>query len=132
MSLFGRIAWTGAALLAVAALLALLWKPAAERAFVSRTEGLLREALGHTEAMTTALVNRAMEFAALSELSADEQRALGVEDLPLDLFTDPQGRIDAVRLREALRGVVAAPGAAGGEKNAAVRAEILERTRADV
>ncbi len=132
MSLFGRIAWTGAALLLVAALLALLWKPAAERAFVTRTEGLLREAERNTEAMTTSLVNRAMEFAALSALAADERRALGVEDLPLELFTDAQGRVDALRLREGLRAVVADPGAAGGEKNAAVRAEILDRTRADV
>ncbi|MFI5403757.1 MAG: sensor histidine kinase, partial [Planctomycetota bacterium] len=132
MSLFGRIAWTGAALLLVAALLALLWKPAAERAFVTRTEGLLREAERNTESMTTSLVNRAMEFAALSALAADEQRALGVEDLPLDLFTDAQGRLDGERLREGLRAVVTEPGAAGGEKNAAVRAEILARTRADV
>jgi signal transduction histidine kinase len=131
VSLFGRIAWTGAALLLVAALLALLWKPAAERAFVSRTEGLLRDAERNTESMTTSLVNGAMEFAALSALSADEQRALGVEDLPLDLFTDAQGHVDADRLREALRAVVAAAGAAGGEKNAAGRAEILDRTRKD-
>jgi signal transduction histidine kinase len=132
VSLFGRIAWTGAALLLVAALLALLWKPAAERAFVTRTEGLLRDAERNTESMTTSLVNRAMEFAALSALAADEQRALGVEDLPLDLFTDAQGRLDGERLREGLRAVVTEPGAAGGEKNAAVRAEILARTRADV
>lgn len=132
MSLFGRIAWTGAALLLVAVLLALLWKPAAERAFVTRTEGLLRDAERHTESMATSLVNRAMEFAALSALAADEQRALGVEDLPLDLYTDAEGRLDADRLREGLRAVMADPGGAGGEKHAAVRAEILERTRAAV
>jgi len=119
-------------LLVVAALLALLWKPAAERAFVTRTEGLLREAERNTEAMATSLVNRAMEFAALSALAADEQRALGVEDLPLDLYTDAEGRLDADRLREGLRTLVADPGGAGGEKHAAVRAEILERTRGSV
>ena len=132
MSLFGRIAWTGAALLLLAALLALLWKPRAEHAFVTRTEGLLRDAERNTESMTTSLVNRAMEFAALSALAADEQRALGVEDLPLELFADAQGRLDGKRLREGLRAIVAEPGAAGGEKHAAVRAEILDRTRADV
>jgi signal transduction histidine kinase len=132
VSLFGRIAWTGAALLLVAALLALLWKPAAERAFVSRTEGLLRDAERHTEAMATSLVNRAMEFSALSALAADERRALGVEDLALDLYTDAEGRLDARRLREGLRALMADPGGAGGEKHAAVRAEILERTRGAV
>jgi len=132
VSLFGRIAWTGAGLLLLAALLALLWKPAAERAFVTRTEGLLRKAESDTESMTTQLVNRAMEFAALSSLAADEQRALGLEDLPLDLYTDAQGHLDADRLREGLRTVFTDPGAAGGEKHAAVRAEILERTRHDV
>jgi len=132
VSLFGRIAWTGAALVLLAGLLALLWKPAAERAFATRTEGLLRDAERNTESMTISLVNRAMEFAALSELAADEQRALGVGDLPLNLYTDAEGHLDADRLREGLRTAVAEPGAAGGEKHAAVRAEILEWTRRDV
>jgi len=132
VSLFGRIAWTGAALFLLAALLALVWKPAAERAFVTRTEGLLRTAESDTESMTTSLVNRAMEFSALSALAADEQRALGVEDLPLDLYTDADGKLDADRLREGLRALVTDAGGAGSEKLAAVRAEILERTRRDV
>jgi two-component system NtrC family sensor kinase len=132
VSLFGRIAWTGAALLVLAAILALLWKPAAERAFVTRTEGLLRDAERNTEAMATSLVNRAIEFSALSALAAGEQRALAIEDLPMDLYTDENGRLDADRLRETLRTIVVDPGAAGGEKHAAVRAEILERTRRDV
>jgi signal transduction histidine kinase len=132
VSLFGRIALVGVVLLLLAALLALLWKPAAERAFVTRTEGLLRNAERDGEAIAASLVDRAMVFASEAALAADEQRALAVEDLPLVLFTDAEGRIDPERLREGVRAAVADPGAAGGEKNAAVRAEILARTRRDV
>ena len=45
MSLFGRIALTGAVLFAVAvALVLLIWKPISQTSFVGRTDGLLRDA----------------------------------------------------------------------------------------
>ncbi|MHC4550621.1 MAG: sensor histidine kinase [Planctomycetota bacterium] len=133
MSLFGRIAWTGAALLVAAALLALLvWKPASQRAFVTRTEEILRSAERDFGAIATSRVEGTMEFAAEAALAADEQRALAIAELPLDLFTDADGRLAPERLRETVRAAAAAPGMAGGEKHAAVRAEILERTRREV
>ena len=133
MSLFGRIAWTGAALLVAAALIALLvWRPASQKAFVTRTEGLLRNAERDFSAIATSRVERTMEFAAAAALAADEQRALAMEELPLALFTDADGRLQPKRLREAVRAAVATPGAASGEKHAAVRAEILDRTRRHV
>jgi len=133
VSLFARIAWTGAGLLLVTALLALLlWKPASQRAFVARTEGLLYHAETDFEAIATSRVDRTMKFSAEAALAADEQRAMAIEELPLVLFTDASGRIEPQRLKEGLRAAVTSPGSAGGQKYTAVRAEILDRTRNEV
>jgi signal transduction histidine kinase len=133
MSLFGRIAWTGAAMLVAVALLALLvWKPASEEAFVARTEGLLRSLERDLGPIAKSRVEKTMEFAAVAAEVADEKRLLAVEDLPFDLFTDADGRLVEKRLREAIRGAVAPPDTADRGKRAAVHAEILERTRGEV
>ena len=133
MSLFGRIAWTGAGLLAVVALLALLvWKPANERAFVRTTDDLRRDAERDFRTIALSRVDAAMAFATATTLAADEQRARAIEDLPLDLFLDADGKLHQGRLREAFRAAVADPAIAGGQKNSLVRAEILARTRQDI
>ena len=131
MSLFGRIAWTGVALLVVAILLALfLWRPASQRAFVARTDSLLENAERDFRTIAASRVESTMEFSSMAALAADDRRARAVEDLPFALFVDDGGRLQEERLREALR--VAVTDLAGVEKHAAVRAEILERTREEV
>jgi len=133
VSLFARIALTAAALLAVAAALALLlWKPRSERSFAARTDEILQSAERDFGTVATSLVDEAMEFSASAALASDEQRALAVLDLPLELYTDAEGRIAPERLREAMRSAVADPDASGARKHAAVRAEILDHTRSDV
>jgi len=132
LSLLARVALIGAALLVAAVLLVLLvWKPSSQAAFVSRTDGMLRDTEHDFEAVATSLVDEAMEFAGESALAADHQRALSIEDLPLDLFTDEQGRLKPERLREAVRAALTAPDASQAEKHAAVRGAILEHTRRD-
>jgi len=129
MSLFGRIAWTGAALLVAAALLALLvWKPASQEAFVARTEGLLRSAERDFGSIAVSRVERTMEFAAAAARAADEQRRLALDDLPFDLFLGADGRVAPERLRDGVWTAVATPPG----KHAAVGDEILERTRREV
>ena len=129
MSLFGRIAWTGAALLVAAALLALLvWKPASQEAFVARTEGLLRSAERDFGSIAVSRVERTMEFAAAAARAADEQRRLALDDLPFDLFLGADGRVAPERLRDGVWSAVATPPG----KHAAVGDEILERTRREV
>ncbi len=133
MSLFGRIAWIGAATIAVAVLLALLaWRPVSQRAFVQRTDGLLREAEGHFESIARSLVDETMDFSATAALAADARRADALADLPLDLFVDEVGALQQVPLRTALRAAISDPSGTGGEKHAAVRAEVLTRTGAAV
>jgi signal transduction histidine kinase len=130
MSLVGRIAWTGLGLLVAVALLALfVWKPASERAFVQRTEGLLGSTEEDFEAITTSLVEETMSFSTAAATAAGEQRALAVQDIPLELFVGPDGGVAEGRLRQAVLEAISDPGATGGEKHAAVRAEILARTR---
>jgi len=129
MSLFGRIAWTGAALLVAAALLALLvWKPASQEAFVARTEGLLRSAESDFGTIAVSRVERTMEFADAAAQWADEQRRLALDDLPVELFVDRDGRVAPEQLRNAVWTAVTTPGG----KHAAVGAEIVERTRREV
>jgi signal transduction histidine kinase len=133
LSLLARIAWVGATLLAVCVLVALLvWKPASRDEFVQRTEGLLRATEDESVELVTALVDDTMEFAAASAQSVDEQRATSLQDLPLELFVDEDGRLVEKRLREALRNSVTDPESSGAAKLAAVRAELLARTREDV
>jgi len=133
VTLFGRIAWTGAAFFAVAFALALLvWKPSAQSTFVAGTDVLLRNAERDFEAIATSLVDETMSFTAAASLAADEQRALALKDLPLDLYVDAEGRLQPERLREALRAAIAAPHTTAAEKHAAVRAEILDHTRQNV
>jgi hypothetical protein len=70
VTLFGRIAWTGFGLLAVAAVLAVLvWKPASERAFVDRTEELRRDAEKDFREIALARVEAAMQFATETTLA---------------------------------------------------------------
>jgi len=133
VSLFARIALTAAALLGVAAALALLlWKPRSERSFAARTDEILKSAERDFGTVATSLVDEAMEFSASSALASDEQKALSVQDLPLALYTDADGRMVPERLREAMRVAVADPDASGARKHATVRAEILDHTRRDV
>ncbi len=133
MNLFGRIVWTGVALGGVVVVLALLvWKPAAQRSFVDRTERLLTDAESHAQTIATSLVDETMEFSRGAAVSALEQRTLAIHDLPLSLFINEQGRIDEARLKQAVARAIAAPGATGGEKYRAVRDEIVDRTRAQV
>ena len=127
MSLFARIAVTGTALFGAAVLLVLLvWKPASQRAFEHRTEGLLNEAETDFSAIAKTLVDEALEFAAAAGFAADEDRALAVQDLPLELYLDADGKLDGERLREAVRELVADTDPAAAAKRAAVRAEILD------
>jgi len=133
VSLFARIALAGAIVLVVAVAVALLvWQPASRDAFVERTEGLLRSTESEYSGLATSLVDETMSFAAASSRAADSQRALALQDLPLELYTDAEGRLEADRLREALRAAVADPESSGAGKLAAVRAELLQRTRRDV
>jgi signal transduction histidine kinase len=133
VSLLARIVLTGAALFGAAVLLVLLvWRPASEREFVARTDDLLRATEGDFGAIATSLVDEALDFASEEALAADEQRALGLQDLPLELYTDAEGRLQQERLREAIREMLTDPDAAGVERHRAVRAEILERTSRDV
>ena len=132
MSLFARIAVTGAALFGAAVLLVVLvWKPASQASFVARTDGLLGETEADVHAVIQSLVDDALEFASSASFAADEQRALAVQDLPFELYTDKDGKLDAVRLREAIRELVADTDPAASAKHRAVRAEILQRTEAD-
>ncbi|MHC4971411.1 MAG: sensor histidine kinase [Planctomycetota bacterium] len=129
MSLFGRIAWTGAALLVIAALVALLvWKPASQRAFVARTEGLLRSAERDFGTIAVSRVARTMAFADDAAKWEHEQRRLALDDLPLELVVDADGRVAPQRLKDTVWAAVATP----VRKHAAVGAEILERTRREV
>lgn len=129
MSLFGRIAWTGVALLVIAALVALLvWKPASQRAFVARTEGLLRSAERDFGTIAVSRVARTMEFADDAANWAREQRRLALDDLPLELVVDREGRVAPERLRDTVWTAVGTL----GETHAAVGEEILERTRREV
>jgi signal transduction histidine kinase len=133
VSLFGRIATTGAALFATAVLLALLvWKPRSQESFTNRTDGLLRGAERDFVDVATSLVDEAMTFSASAALAADEQRALALQDLPLVLYTDAEGNLDGERLREEVRAALTDPEASGARKHGVVRAEILDRTRQDV
>jgi len=133
VSLFARIAVTGAALFGAAVLLVLLvWKPASQESFVKRTDGLLRETEADERAIATSLVDDALDFASEAALAADEKRALAVHDLPLELYNDDDGNLNVERLREAVRGLVAETDPAAAGKRRAVRAEILERTARDV
>jgi len=133
VSLFGRIAWTGAALFSAAVLLALLvWKPASQENFTARTDGLLRDTERRFGAIATSLVDEAMTFSASAALAADEQRALAIQDLPLVLYEDAGGVLDGERFREAVRAMVTDPEASGARKHGVVRAEILDRTGRDV
>lgn len=133
MSLLARIAWVGATLLSVSVLVAMfIWKPASRDEFVERTEGLLRATEAESVELVTALVDDTMEFAAASAQSVDAQRATALQDLPLELFVDADGHLVEKRLREALRNSVTDPESSGATKLAAVRAELLERTREDV
>jgi len=130
VSLFTRIALAGAGLLAVALLVALLlWRPASEASFVARTDGLLRDAGRDFEAIASSLVDRTMEFAAASALHADRQRALAGHDIPFELYTDADGRLEENRLRESLRAAVVDPSVSGAAKHGAVRAEIQDWAR---
>jgi signal transduction histidine kinase len=127
VSLLARIAWAGAALLSAAVLVALLvWEPASRNAFVNRTEGLLRSTQSDYTEFATSLVDETMSFAAAAAQSADAQRARAIQDLPLEIYDDES------RLREALRAAVADPEGSSATKLAAVRAELLSRTREDV
>ena len=75
MSLFGRIALTGAVLFAVAvALVLLIWKPISQTSFVNRTDGLLRDAGSDFGAIATGLVEDTMRFASETSRDTDEQR----------------------------------------------------------
>ena len=133
MSLFARIAVTGAALFGAAVLLVLLvWKPASEASFVARTDGLLRAAEDDFRAIAQSLVDDALEFSSEADLAADEQRALAVQDLPLELYTDADGKINVGRMREAVRELIAETDPAAAAKQRAVEEEILDRTAADV
>jgi len=133
VSLFGRIAWTGLGLLVLAfGLGVFFWRPANERAFVRRTADLRRDAERDFSAIAMSKVSDAMEFATREAFFADEQRVRAIQDLPFELYTDRDGRPHPRRLREALRDVVSDPALTGGQKHAAVRAELLERTRRDV
>jgi len=133
VSLFARIAVAGGVVLVAAVAVALLiWQPASRDAFVDRTEGLLRSTESDFSGLATSLVDETMSFAAASARAADAQRALALQDLPLELYTDENGRLLPDRLREALRSAVADPESSGAGKLAAVRAEVLQRTRRDV
>jgi len=133
VSLFGRIAWTGAALLVAVALIAMfVWRPFSREAFVRRTEGLLASTEGDFRAIAASLVDKTMDFATVAALDSAEQRALVIEDLPAELLVDRQGRLVPERLRATLRDALADPGTTGGEKHAAVRAEILARVQSEV
>ncbi|MHC4956166.1 MAG: sensor histidine kinase [Planctomycetota bacterium] len=133
MSLIARFAVAGCVVLVAAIAVALLvWQPASRDAFVDRTDSLLRNTEEDFSGLATSLVDETMAFAADSSRAADAQRALATQDLPLVLYTDADGRIDEDRLREALRAAVADPESSGAGKLAAVRAEMLQRTRSDV
>ncbi len=130
MGLFPRIALTAAAIFLVAAFLGLaVLKPASRGAFVARSDRLLRDTEGAFSEIAASLVDEAIGFSAASALAADEQRARDIADLPLVLYTDSQGALQPEVLREAVRSIVADPTSSLPEKHAAVRAEILDRTR---
>jgi signal transduction histidine kinase len=127
VSLLARIAWVGGALLTIAILVALfVWQPASRDAFVDRSEGLMRSTRSDYAEFATSLVDETMSFAAASSRSADSQRAKALQDLPFELYAGE------TQLREALRSAMADPDASGAGKLAAVRAELLMRTRDDV
>ncbi|MHC4939730.1 MAG: sensor histidine kinase [Planctomycetota bacterium] len=127
MSLLARIAWVGGSLLTVAILVALfVWQPASREAFVDRSEGLMRSTRSDYAEFAASLVDETMSFAAASSQSADSQRAKALQDLPFELYPEE------AQLREALRSAMADPDASGASKLAAVRAELLARTRDDV
>ncbi|MDH3592041.1 MAG: HAMP domain-containing histidine kinase, partial [Planctomycetota bacterium] len=129
MSLFARITWIGGAMILAAVLLALLaWRPASQRTFVQRTDGLLREAEGHFGAIARSLVDETMDFAATASLAADERRAESLQDLPLEFFIADDGGLMEQPLRAALLDALREPGRAGGEKHEAVRREVLDRS----
>ena len=133
MSLFARFSIAGAVvLLAAIALVQVLWKPASRDGFVQRSEGLLRSTEEGFTDLATSLVDDTMSFAATSSQAADAQRALALQDLPLELYVDAERRIQPELLREALRASVADPESSTAAKLAAVRAELLSRTREDV
>ena len=133
MSVFARIAVAAALVLVAAVAVALLvWQPASRDAFVDRTEGMLRSTESDFTGLATSLADETMSFAAASARAADSQRALALLDLPLELYTDVDGHLQPDRLREALRAAVADPESSGAGKLAAVRAELLQRTREDV
>jgi signal transduction histidine kinase len=133
MSLLGRIAWSAGAMFAVALLLGLLvYKPTSRRAFVARTDGLLRAAERDFREVAAAAVDDVIAFSSEAAVAAEEQRLLSLADLPLDLASDGAGSLQPERVRDLVRAAVTDPGAALPEKHAAVRAEILDRTGASV
>ena len=133
MSLFGRIALTGAVLFAVAvALVLLIWKPISQSSFVSRTDGLLRDAAGDFGAIATGLVEDTMRFASETSRDTDEQRARALQDLPMVLFTDADGKLAPKRLREAIRTTFGDPMGTDAAKHRAVRDEVQQRAMLEV
>jgi signal transduction histidine kinase len=133
VSLFGRIALTGAVLFAIAvALVLLIWKPISQESFVGRTDGLLRDAGSDFGAIATGLVEETMRFASETSRDADEQRARSLQDLPMVLFTDADGKLAPKRLREAIRTTFGDPMGTDAAKHRAVRDEVQQRAMAEV
>jgi len=133
MSLFGRIAGTAVLLFVVGGLLGLfVWRPSSRAAFEQRTETLLTRTEGGFRAIAGSVVEDVVGYGVDSAASAGEQRARALADLPLELYTDAEGRLDERRLREALLRLVADPKSTLPEKTALVRGEILRRTGEDV
>jgi len=133
MSLFGRIAGTAVLLFVVGGLLGLfVWRPSSRAAFEQRTESLLTRTEGGFRAIAGSVVEDVVGYGVDSAASAGEQRARALADLPLELYTDAEGRLDERRLREALLRLVADPKSTLPEKTALVRGEILRRTGEDV
>ena len=133
MSLFGRIALTAAVLFAVGVLLGVLvWRPNSERAFATRTDSLLRRTEGDFREIARSVVDDVIAYSAVSSRVAGQRRALSIADLPLNLYTDQEGRLNDRLLRESLVQLLADPSASLPEKNAVVRDELLARTDEDL
>ncbi len=133
MSLLARIGWTAVVLLVLAVAAGMLvLKPAHRAAFLQHGDLLLSTTEADERAIATSLVRDVIRFSADASLATDEQRALALNDLPLELYTDAEGRIDRERLVDALLGILADSGTAQAEKHAAVRREILKRTGEEV
>ncbi|MFQ5844061.1 MAG: ATP-binding protein [Planctomycetota bacterium] len=132
MSLLARIGWTAAVLLVLGAAVGMgVLLPVHREAFRQHGDDLLQATERDLGDIATALVRDAVAFSAHAAHAADEQRALALSDLPFELYTDARGRLATERLREVLRGILADASTARAEKHAAVRQEILERTRTD-